>query len=160
MDTKEFESSFQFIGSHINSFSQSNDFLSITSDMDLIRAVDVEYSVSDVQEADDSDLFGVLTLFIKVNVKEKGGKRSNKKYKGNLRITGFFKSDKELGVQNFAKMLEINGCASLFSIARSFFISISAQSMLDGQITLPLLNIVNMSKRKSEIEKEKTGSTQ
>lgn len=149
MNAKEFESSFQFLGSKVNKFSQTNDFYSMTADMDLDRTIDIEYSTSSIDEKD-SRFYGALTLYIKIDVKEKQRNNPKKKYKGTLEIVGFFAANREIGKETFAKMLEVNGCASLFSVARAFFISVSAQSMLDGQITLPLLNIVNMSKKKSE----------
>ena len=149
MNTKEFQASFQFIGSKISKFKQNNDFLSMTIDMDLNRSIDVEYSTNSIEERENR-FYGVLTLYVKVDVKEKGRDKNKKKYHGELEIVGFFGADKGLGKEDFSKMLEINGCASFIAVARAFFTSITALSMLDGHIVLPLLNIVNMSKKKDE----------
>ena len=154
MDIKKYLSTFQFVGSRIVKFTQANDFFSIMATDELDRRLDVEYQIDSI-ESEKTKFLGILSLNIKVDVKEKSNNKIKKKYKINLTIQGAFSSDIELGREQFEKMLEVNGCASLYAVARAFIMSITSQSLFDGQIILPLLNVVNMVEAKKENTAEK-----
>ena len=72
----------------------------------------------------------------------------------NMDIQGCFKASQETSKEEFNKMLSINGCAALFSIARSIIVSVTSQSLVQGSILLPMVNIFNLRKEKLELEKE------
>ncbi len=151
MNTQDFEPPFQFVGSRVLKLTQTNNFLYLT-DKELNRKVNVEYEIKNISRKE-NDLFGLLHLIIDVELKERG--KSKNQYKCHLVIEGCFVCNEDIGEDKFYKMIEINGCASLFSIARAFLISISSQSVLEGKITLPLLNVVNMvNKRKEDLENQ------
>ena len=63
-----------------------------------------------------------------------------------MSIEGCFNASSEFGEENFKNMLELNGIASLYSIARGFVQSTSSQTLLAGSVLLPLINVIEYSR--------------
>ena len=57
-------------------------------------------------------------------------------------IEGIFKSPAEISDAEFLKLLNINGGAALYSIARSKIETISSLTYSEGKIMLPMINMV------------------
>ena len=73
-----------------------------------------------------------------------------------LRIVGIFVQceDEKIEPEQFRKMCEINGVASLFPFLRAAVAEVTRMSNVSGQILLPLINVPEMMsemKRKSEL---------
>lgn len=147
MDVKNSMSDFQFIGNTIKKLELYNNYISLNDVKELNKCINVDYKIDEIDDdADEKYVYGTLTLFIDVDVSE--GLQLN------MDIQGCFKASQETSKEEFNKMLSINGCAALFSIARSIIVSVTSQSLVQGSILLPMVNIFNLRKEKLELEKE------
>ena len=150
MNTKAIESTFQFVGHTIESLTMKNTFAAFDSEMNLERNFDVVYS--DIEtDVDEEYIFGKIRLHVFCDIKEKANvptdnEKSNE-YSLSLSIDGCFVDNKDVSKKDFIEKLKVNGCASLYSIARAIITGISAQSLLSGQITLPMINVFHMLKK-------------
>ena len=144
MDIKQFESTFQFIGSSITNLKSSNGIRTIRDESSLTHEIDTSYEITHCDEIED-DFVGILVLNITIKLKEQ--KTKGKRLLINVQIEGVFKANKALGKDGFVNMLRINGTASLFSIARAFIMSLTSQMLLDGKVVIPLVNFYQMEEK-------------
>lgn len=143
-------SEFKIIGSTVKSIKIKNDFLSLNNNNDMKRTIDISHLVGNTELIDDGKtFFGTIILNIKVKISQK-----KKKYDLDMSIEGCFKAPIEIGEDTFKDMLEVNGIASLYSIARGFVQSTSSQTLLSGSVLLPLINAIEYSRNMSEKNKE------
>lgn len=134
-------SDFQIIGSTIKSVKIKNDFLTLSNNS-VKRKIDISHSVGNIDVIEDGKFFsGIIVLNIKVNVSQ-----NKNKYNLDMSIEGCFNASTEIGEENFKNMLELNGIASLYSIARGFVQSTSSQTLLAGSVLLPLINVIEYSR--------------
>lgn len=138
----QYISSFQFIGNSVKSFKIKNDFISFDDEAAFKKKLDVFHSVQEIEEMEEGNvLSGVLQLNIKVVFSE-----GKKKYTIDLTMEGCFIAPSEIGKDAFEKMLSINGLTSLYSVARGFVQSVTAQTVLSGSVLLPMFNVVAYSR--------------
>ena len=104
---------------------------------------------------------GHLEISVKANVKNS----LKQNFKIHLVMNGYFiassPEDIDENRNKFIDKLYINGTSTLYSIARSVVIDISAKSMASGQVRLPLINIFELHKTrmataKAQEEREET----
>ena len=149
MDIKESLSEFQFIGSSIRSISLKNDLIQINDAMEnLNRFIDVDYSIDELNVMED-EVYGIITLNVKVKVSEKKRKMSI-----NLCVQGCFTSNRTTSDEEFIEMLSNNGCATLYSISRAMIINLSSQSLASGSIVLPMINVFKLNENKQKKSKQ------
>lgn len=158
MDSKEFKADFQFLDSWISKSNFNNQFIKIDDEMDLSREIEVSYSTERIEYSGDK-LVGRVEMEIKFRIRETDNVPENKRKEcnGELIINGLFMTTSAMKDELFDRMLELNGCATLISIARSFVISLSSQALGMGKIVLPLLNIYQMHKKAASTEKKVEG---
>lgn len=138
MDVKEIQSSFQLIGTSIAELHILNSLAVYSENMDGKKNLDVSYQVREiVEEPENGRRLGILDLSIKLNafVEEKP-------FSIEMTMEGAFTIAAETEKETFKKMMEINGCAAMYSIARAAISSISAQMFACGNIILPMVNFV------------------
>lgn len=70
-------------------------------------------------------------------------------------LEGVFSSDKSIEDEKFMQLLNINGGAALYSIARAKIEAISGLLYDEGKILLPMINIIQYYQEKNAIEKAK-----
>lgn len=143
MDIQKSLSSFQFIGSHVQEFSFENSFINYSErDQMKEKTYDLDFSNPDISMKDDYKL-GTILLFLKTDV-------ANDQCQFHLSLTleGAFIISKDTPDEDFARFLSLNGATTLYSIARSFVMSTSSQCFSSGSIVLPMVNILDYSKRK------------
>lgn len=139
------ESTFQFINNRIISLNIKNNTINFNS-VDLkIELSHIDYHISSNEEIDNG-FFG--TLILEVTVKAKA-KRKNV-FSLDLSLEGAFQGEKgdDLDHDKFTQMLELNGSTTLFSIARTIIITTSAMCSIDGQIRIPLINMMQLYQEK------------
>lgn len=155
MDANIYKSPFQFIGNSVSKFNMENNFLILDKNEDLKQKVDIEYD-TDTEKVNEHWI-GTVTLTIDAEVyKNPEEDEAKKAFNFLLEIDGAFAAPDTLSEEQFVQMLELNGCASVLSVARAFIISVSSQSLVEGQIVLPLLNVNSMHKaRKKDKLKQK-----
>ena len=146
MNTKNIESDFKFVGQQITKLNLENDFVSL-SDRNTKNEFDVFYEIDEITKHDDK-IWGTinLTVLCKITDTEETEDSSPLKCNISLTINGCFIDSANVSIDKFKEMLGLNGCTALYSIARGIITGISAQSMLEGNITLPLINILQLVK--------------
>lgn len=138
MDIRNSLSEFQFIASNVKSFSLNNSFISFNESAPLEQKVfDLTYSDPVISDSDEF-LLGSIKLTVNVQCKD-----SDDELNLSTTIEGAFSFPKDGDRNRFATMLTLNGCTTLFSIARSLIMSVTAQSFVSGQIVLPMINMIS-----------------
>ena len=137
MEAKKLMSSFQLMGSRVIKFNLSNDFIGLES----VRPdkCDVSYSVKEI-EKDDEVIMGVIQLDVKASIKGKGKAKNS----CSLSMEGGFCAPVEMPEESFITMLEINGTASLYSLARAFIANTTSLATTSGHIVLPMINTIQL----------------
>lgn len=132
------KSPFQFIENRVNKLEVKNSLIDF-SEKSLKREIKkLDYIVTNYSE--NGELFlGALSLDLEVLIASK----SEQSVSFYIQVEGLFKGDKsKINKEQFEKMLEINGSSTLLSIARGIVISISALCSFNGQIRIPLMNML------------------
>ena len=130
-------SSFCMIASRILHFNFDSSIL-VFEEYSLNKQFGVTNSVK-LLESKDGDRFGSVELDIKVKL-EGTDSSSGLKADIHLIIEGGFSAPEAMSDDDFKSMLEINGSAALYSIARAYIISVTSQSFARGSVILPMVN--------------------
>lgn len=146
MNTEKVESCFQMIGARVVDYKLHNDFVSI--DGNEKKKLDMTHTISQIGKNSDDCVLGIMQLTLKIQLW-----KGKEKLKIDLTIEGCFKAPEDMADDEFEKMLNVNGTAALYSIARSFVLSNTSQVLLDGKVILPMVNVVEYS-RSNEKTKE------
>lgn len=149
MDTSKVYSDFQLQGVRIADLSVKNDFINSPdlSNSDLsINLGNNKIKIEKIGE----ELGSELCLSVNICLTEK---TDNKRIEISLTLESFFTTS-DLDEDNFKQMLLLNGNSTLYSIARSHVITISALSFDSGKIVLPMINFMELlnERNKKEIE--------
>lgn len=145
---EKYYSKFQIIGSSIKSFRIKNDFITFDDPSKMKRKMDVSHTITGAHALSDDTVYsGVVTMNIKVTISEQ-----KLKYQVDLQIEGCFIAGKDsMDESQFLDMLRINGLSSLYSIARGFIHGTTTQTLVNGSVLLPMLNIVEYSRETEPI---------
>ena len=141
MNVNSIKSEFQFIGSSINRLAISNDFVVFPDASTLDKNIDVSYDILEISK-DEDNVWGTIDLYIECTISDCNSNQNetNNVCTISLSINGCFIDNTSLDESTFKKMLSVNGCAALYSIARSFVMSVSSQLSVNCNITLPMIN--------------------
>ena len=140
MNSKEIKSDFQLLATSIKKIEFSNTFTYFEDTDSVERFFDVSYEVDDISSDEENNiLMGTITLNVIAVIKD-----NESEMKFDLLIQGCFTSKNEIKVQDFRNMLEINGCATLYSISRSIILNISSQACFGAHILLPMINLFKL----------------
>lgn len=149
MDAKNIKSGFQLLATSIKTIDFINNFTYFTESEEIERNFDVTYEVDDISYDDDENtIMGTISLNVIAIVKNK-----ESEMKFNLIIQGCFISEEDIKAEDFRNMLELNGCATLYSIARAIVLNISSQACYGAHILLPMINLFKL-KDKKEVKEE------
>ena len=141
MDNK-YLAAFQYVGSRISDCKIKNGFLVIDNTKELKRSIDVSHRIQSIDIVENETVIsGVIEVNIKVTLSS--GKQ---RYSISLSIEGCFEAPAEMGEKDFRTMLQVNGITSLYSIARGFVQSTTSQTLLSGNVLLPMFNVAAYSK--------------
>ena len=141
MDNK-YLAAFQYVGSRISDCKIKNGFLVIDNTKELKRSIDVSHRIQSIDIVENETVIsGVIEVNIKVTLSS--GKQ---RYSISLSIEGCFEAPAEMGEEDFRTMLQVNGITSLYSIARGFVQSTTSQTLLSGNVLLPMFNVAAYSK--------------
>lgn len=130
-------SSFIIIGSRITHLDFDSSIF-IFDDKDFDKTVGYQIETKNVGTTDNAR-YGEVVLNIEVHL---DGKEAAQDHNAviHLTIEGGFQAPEEMNEEDFISMLQINGSAALYSIARSYLVSVTSQSFVQGNILLPLVN--------------------
>jgi len=81
---------------------------------------------------------------IQLNIKISASIQDAGKFSVNLVIEGGFKAPLAVDEERFDRFMRVNGSASLYSIARGFITSTTAQAFSGGSVILPLINTMKL----------------
>lgn len=148
MNVDSIKSNFQFIGNQIKTITLKNDFIELPSIENLKRFIDVTYEISDVHLVPDTNkILGVVELHVWCKAEDK---ESDEEMVLEMCISGCFIDEAVVKEEDFKEMLSLNGCATLYGIARAIVISLSSQSMDGGQLILPMVNFFKLKNHEEE----------
>lgn len=138
MDAKKIKAPIQLVGTSIVDLHINNGFVAYNEMTSGEKSIDVAYAVRDIRlSQDQTKKNGLLDLIISLSATIDG-----RTFELRMVIRGFFEIPAENEDADFKKMLEINGCAALYSMARASVSSISTQLFTVGNIVLPLVNFI------------------
>lgn len=138
MDVEKIKSEFQFIGASITSLNITNQLFQYDERRPGKKEIDVGYAIIDNQVIQEQKKrCGMLDLHVNINCT-----LDEKSLQIQLVMRGIFTAPAEIAADLFEKMLKINGCTALYSMARANIGSISSQIFAVGNIVLPMVNII------------------
>ena len=149
METKKYESGFQLIGTSIKEFSIKNSYYRMNSENSKNKSIKLGRRITELN-SEDNKLYGLLEVTLEVyiadndNINDDYDDADYNQYHISLKMEGAFSADSQISENDFKRMIDVNGCAAIYSIARAFIINTTAQTMLEGQIVLPLLNFFDI----------------
>lgn len=137
MDFNKITADLDFVGSTVHTVEIKSNMISIPDKAKKSFGLDIKCSKPLIK---DEEKFGKLLLKVEVSLFKEDEELEPDTFK--LVIEGMFKSSKEIDDERFMELLNINGGAALFSIARSKVEVLSSLTYVDGKIVLPMINIV------------------
>lgn len=137
---KDIFSDFQLLGTRLAKVEVTNKFINLPLDDELETNIDMGNSECKIIELD-NQLEGILQQYVNFSATLKSEKQLYIKI--SVMIEGCFitsSKDKEL----FNQMLMLNGNTTLYSILRAHITTISALSLGEGKIVLPMINFTKL----------------
>lgn len=137
---KDIFSDFQLLGTRLAKVEVTNKFINLPQDDELETNIDMGNSECKIIELD-NQLEGILQQYVNFSATLKSEKQLYIKI--SVMIEGCFitsSKDKEL----FNQMLMLNGNTTLYSILRAHITTISALSLGEGKIILPMINFTKL----------------
>ena len=147
MKTDKIMADFQFLNSKVIEFTIENRLLNI-KDKVIKVDFDMDYDIVSCNEVEDGYL-GVVDFI----VNSIGKIEESESFKIHLKMRGnFIGLKRNLNMDKFKEMLEVNGTATLSQISRAYITSTTSLSGMPS-INLPMVNIYAMKKYKDNILK-------
>ena len=109
---------------------------------DTKKYLDVSYNIKECSYDEKAkEYIGILALYIEMQVENE-----EKKMKLGMELHGCFQSNEvaETWEKEFRELLQINGTAALYSVARGLVMSITGQSYTGENIVLPMVNVFRL----------------
>lgn len=151
MNVNEIVSNFYYRGSSVKKFHIDNTVVSLGGD----ARVDIELDVllGEIQlEIERLQKSGRLLLIVKGSIRSQSNELIKVDF--DFQIEGEFACPQEISDQQFISMLWVNGTSALYGIARGKMEAISSLIFHQGKISLPIINVMDFLKEKSEILKK------
>ena len=142
MNTNEIMSEFQIIGTTIKRLTLDNDYIFIDErNEDVKREIDVYYKINNIFPADieENSIMGTLEMTIDVGLSTETNSMELE-----LVIEGGFSLMNSTNEDELRQFLSVNGCASVYSIARGIVSSITCHICPNGNILLPMINVFRL----------------
>ena len=142
METNKLKADFQLMGTTIIFLQVSNNFIHIENLQELEKKFNVEYEILNIT-TDADNHFAKIQIHINVQIDS----AESETMEVELILEGAFIATSEMPVEVFKEFVNLNGCATLYSIARSIIISITSQTCSGGQIILPMINLSKLEEK-------------
>ena len=137
MDFNKITADLDFVGSSIHNVEINADMIKISNQTKKAFALDIRCSKPLIK---DDAKFGKLLMQVDVSLKKEDETLEPDTFK--VILEGVFKASAELDDDKFMELLNINGGASLFSIARSKIEVLSSITYSEGKVLLPMINVI------------------
>jgi len=143
INSKEVLADFQFIANRIAKFSiETKDIENKGKKAQF--TFDFDYNILQLEEEEDRYI-GCIEFVSSVRAKIK---KSNL-FKLDLSMEGIFVGNhKNITIDKFKEMLELNGVATLSQICRAYILSVSSLSGINPAIKLPMINVISLREKK------------
>ena len=138
MDITKIQADLRLLNTRITKMNVKNSLAEFNETTPGKKTIDVSYDIVDQDIVNDNVCRAVLDLSVNLKAKYKQGS-----FNIHATIRGAFESTPNMDVDTFRNMLQINGCAALYSIIRGTISIVSTQLFSNGNIVLPLVNFVN-----------------
>ena len=145
INSKEIMADFQFIANRV---SKSTIEINDIGDKDSKTRISAkfDYNILEIEEQEDK-LIGNMEFLTEIRAKV--GRRIL--FKIAVKMEGMFIGNPDkLDKNKFIEMLELNGAATLSQFTRTYIFSISALSGINPAVKIPMINILEMRRRKYE----------
>lgn len=137
MDFNKIVADLDFVGSSIHSVEIKADMIKISSTTKKSFGLDIKCSKPLLK---DDSKFGKLLMQVDVSLFKENEELEPDTFR--VVIEGVFKASNEITDEKFMELLNVNGGAALFSIARSKIEVLSSITYSEGKIVLPMINIL------------------
>ena len=148
MKLNEVTANLDIIASSVHSLDVKSKMFKITNENKREFSLDIKYSKPIVN---DDCKIGKLLMHINVAILQENQELEPDTL--DLVIEGAFSSPAEVSDEEFMGLLNINGGAALYSIARAKIEAISSLTYAEGKILLPMVNIIQYYKEKNSSDK-------
>lgn len=129
---------FQLKGTSIKRIDLNNDFVQYSDNERTEKKFNVSYNIEEISERDDGNSLGTMVLLLEIEISQEDNKLNIL-----LEIEGCFSYNGD-SKDEFMEMLEINGSATMYSIARSIILTITSQTFAGEKILLPMVNFFKL----------------
>lgn len=146
MDFNRITAELEFVSSSILSVDVKSKSFSISNSTKRNFGLDIKCSKPIMK---DHDKFGKLLMQVDVSVMQEEQLEPDT---FSIIMEGLFKASGELDDERFMELLNVNGGAALYSIARSKVEVLSSLVYEDGKIVLPMVNIIQYFTEKNSKE--------
>ena len=142
MNIKDTVAQFQMTSSRIASLNIDNEILELPSADQCNSTIGLGNPKVVIKQTE-KGFIGVLLLIVETSIE-----RNSDKKKLDLSITaeGTFTYDGKDQAE-FENMLFLNGNSALYSIIRSYVISVTSLSLVSGKIVLPMINFLKVAEK-------------
>lgn len=137
MDFNKITADLSFVSSSVHNIVVKADGAQIPDSEKKGFGLDIKCSEPFVK---DNEKFGKLLMQVEVTLFKKNEELEPDTFK--IVIEGIFKATNEMSNEKFLELLNINGGAALFSIARSKIEMLSSMTYAEGKIVIPMINII------------------
>ena len=137
MDFNKITADLDFVGSSIHNVEIKADMIKISNQTKKAFALDIRCSKPLIKG---DAKFGKLLMQVDVSLKKEDETLEPDTFK--VVLEGVFKASTELDDDKFMELLNINGGAALFSIARSKIEVLSSITYSEGKVLLPMINVI------------------
>ena len=137
MDFNKITAELDFVGSSVHNVEIKSDMNRISNSTKKSFGLDIKCSKPLVK---DNEKFGKLLMQVEVSLFKEDEELEPDSFK--IVIEGVFKASNETSDEKFMELLNVNGGAALFSIARSKIEMLSSMTYAEGKIVLPMINII------------------
>jgi len=137
MDFNKITAELDFVGSSIHNVEIKADMIRISNSTKKSFGLDIKCSKPLIKE---NEKFGKLLMQVEVSLFKEDEELEPDSFK--IVMEGVFKASNEIPDEKFMELLNVNGGAALFSIARSKIEVLSSLTYTEGKIVLPMINII------------------
>lgn len=137
MDLNKITADLDFVSSSIHNVEIKSNLIRISNKTKKSFGLDIKCSEPLLK---DNEKFGKLLMQVEVLIFKDDEDTPSDSFK--VILDGIFKASNELDDEKFMQLLNINGGAALYSIARSKIEVLSSLTYTEGKIILPMINIL------------------
>lgn len=147
MELNKIIADLDFVSATVHNIEMTNNLSELLESSKRSFSLDIKYNAPIIQ---DDKKYGGLLLEVNISVAHEDPEVSDDSIK--LIMEGLFSSPSTIDDDKFLELLNINGGAALYSIARAKIEAISGLVYNEGKLLLPMINMVQYYQEKNKKE--------